>query len=70
MSDYSQVVIERFCQARRFEYRLADGAREAVDPTSGLVTVATYFIAQLYAFFSESSDSLKLFVSHEFVSYF
>lgn len=46
MSDYSQVVIERFCQAHRFEYRLADGAREAVDPTSGLVTVATYFIAQ------------------------
>lgn len=50
MSDRSSraVVIKRFCQTRRFQGRLADGAREAVEPEFllELVTVGTYFIAR------------------------
>lgn len=57
------VVIERFCQTRRFRRGLADGAREAADPREfRLVTVATYFIAQRGMYFSTNGRAARSFL--------
>lgn len=45
MSGYrSAVVIERFCQTRRFKCELADGAREAADPRISPARYSRYLL--------------------------